>query len=155
MAGNTKRFDQIQDVTTIKTLLREAIPLTGSVVSGTYAEPDGTGTDSNIKQYAHGMFQSTFDYPYASSSANHLWDTTAGYGTNSTLDGDAGEVSGSKKNNIYNEMAQVLVGFDQTGSIERFDKDGDLTGGTKIDEVIVINIARLLGKSKKVLLIWN
>ena len=62
MAGNTKRFDQIQDVTTIKTLLREAIPLTGSVVSGTYAEPDGTGTDSNIKQYAHGMFQSTFDY---------------------------------------------------------------------------------------------
>ena len=146
MAGNTKRFDQIQDVTTIKTLLREAIPLTGSVVSGTYAEPDGTGTDSNIKQYAHGMFQSTFDYPYASSSANHLWDTTAGYGTNSTLDGDAGEVSGSKKNNIYNEMAQVLVGFDQTGSIERFDKDGDLTGGAKIDEVIVINIARLLGK---------
>jgi len=146
MAGNTKRFDQINDVTTIKTLLREAIPITGSVVSGTYAKPDGTGTDSNVKQYAHGMFQSTFDYPYASSSANHLFDTTAGYGTNSTLDGATGEVSGAKKNNIYNEMAQFLVGFDQNGDIERFDKDGDLTGGAKIDEVIVLNIARLLGK---------
>lgn len=146
MAGNTKRFDQINDVSTIKTLLREAIPITGSVVSGTYAAPDGTGTDSNIKEYAHGMFQSTFDYPYASSSANHLFDTTAGYGTNSALDGASGEVSGSKKNNIYNEMAQVLVGFDQTGSIERFDKDGDLTGGDKIDNILVLNIARLLGK---------
>ena len=115
MAGNTKRFDQINDVSTIKTLLREAIPVTGSVVSGTYSEPDGTGTDSNIKQYAHGMFQSTFDYPYASSSANHLFDTTAGYSVNSTLDGAPGgtEVSGAKKNNIYNEMSQFLVGLDR------------------------------------------
>jgi len=146
MAGNTKRFDQINDVSTIKTLLREAIPVTGSVVSGTYGEPDGTGTHSNIKEYAHGMFQSVFDYPYASSSANHLYDTTAGYSTYSDLDGVTGEVSGAKKNNVYNEMGQFLVGFDQTGSIERFDKDGDLTGGEKFDDIIVINLARLLAK---------
>ena len=126
MAGNTKRFDQVNDVSTIKTLLREAIPITGSVVSGTYAAPDGTGTHSNIKEYTHAMFSSVFDYPYASSSANHLLDITAGYSTNSTLDGRVLEVSASKKNNIYNELGQVLVGFDQTGSIERFDKDGDL-----------------------------
>ena len=146
MAGNTKRFDQINDVSTIKTLLREAIPVTGSVVSGTYGEPDGTGTHSNIKEYAHGMFQSVFDYPYDSSSANHLYDTTAGYSANSALDGASGEVSGAKKNNIYNEMSQFLVGFDQTGSIERFDKDGDLTGGEKFDEILVVNLARLLSK---------
>ena len=146
MAGNTKRFDQINDVTTIKTLLREAIPITGSVVSGTYAEADGTGTSSNIKQYAHAMFTSVFDYPYASSSANHIFDLTAGYGTGSVLDSLTDQVSGSKKNNIYNEMAQVLVGFTQNGDIERFDKDGDLTGGEKIDEILVLNIARLLGK---------
>jgi len=92
------------------------------------------------------MFQSAFDYPYASSSANHLYDSTFGYGASSVFDGRTGEVSGSKKNNIYNEMAQYLVGFSQTGSIERFDKDGDLTGGEKIDEVIVLNLARLLSK---------
>ena len=146
MAGNTKRFDQINDVSTIKTLLREAIPVTGSIVSGTYAAPDGTGTHSNIKTYSHMMFQSVFDYPFASSSANHLYDITAGYSTNSALDGRTGETSGSKKNNIYNEMSQFLVGFDQTGSIERFDKDGDLTGGEKIDDIFVINLARLLSK---------
>jgi len=146
MAGNTKRLDQINDVDTVKTLLREAIPLTGSIVSGTYAAPDGTGTNSNIQNYTHMMFQSVYDYPYASSSANHLYDGTAGYSTNSTLDGISGEVSASKKNNIYNEMAQFLVGFDQTGNIERFDKDGDLTGGPKIDEILVINLARLLSK---------
>ena len=146
MAGNTKRFDQINDVSTIKTLLREAIPVTGSIVSGTYAAPDGTGVTSNIKQYAHMMFQSVFDYPFASSSANHLYDITAGYSTNSALDGRTGETSGSKKNNIYNEMSQFLVGFDQTSSIERFDKDGDLTGGEKIDDIFVINLARLLSK---------
>jgi len=87
-----------------------------------------------------------FDYPYASSSANHLYDTTAGYSTYSDLDGVTGEVSGAKKNNVYNEMGQFLVGFDQTGSIERFDKDGDLTGGEKFDDIIVINLARLLAK---------
>tara|TARA_R100001086_G_scaffold247625_2_gene182368 strand:+ start:36 stop:1169 length:1134 start_codon:yes stop_codon:yes gene_type:complete len=146
MAGNKKPFDQINDVSTIKTLLREAIPVTGSLVSGTYAEPNGAGVTSNIKEYAHQMFQSTFDYPYASSSANHLFDITAGYSTNSALDGATDEVSGSKKNNIYNEMAQFLVGFDQTGSIERFDKDGDLTGGEKIDEIFVLNLSRLLVK---------
>ena len=146
MAGNTKKFlsDKITDP--ITTTLRETILITGSIVSGTYAEPDGTGTHSNIKIYSHGMFQSVYDYPYASSSANHIFDLTAGYSTTSDFDGVTGEVSASKKNNLYNEMAQYLVGFDPTGSIERFDKDGDLTGGAKIDDILVLNLARLLSK---------
>lgn len=143
MAGTTKKITKTQPITT---KLRESIPITGSIVSGTYAEPNGAGTTSNIKEYTHEMFQSVYDYPYASSSANHLFDLTAGYSTNSDLDGVTGEVSGSKKNNIYNEMAQVLVGFDINNNIHRFDKDGDLTGGAKFDEVITINIARLLAK---------
>ena len=57
------------DVTTTKTLLHEVIPVTGSIVSGTYS-------DGNIKNYSHGMFQSVYDYPYLSSSANHLFDVT-------------------------------------------------------------------------------
>ena len=56
------------DVTNTRTLLHEAIPLTGTIVSGTY-------TDQNVKTYTHGMFESTFDYPFLSSSANHIIDT--------------------------------------------------------------------------------
>jgi hypothetical protein len=143
MAGTTKK---ISEKATQTTKLRESIPITGSIVSGTYAEPNGAGTTSNIKEYTHEMFQSVYDYPYASSSANHLFDLTAGYGTDSSLDGVTGEASGSKKNNIYNEMAQVLVGFDLNRNIHRFDKDGNLTGGAKFDEIITINVARLLAK---------
>ena len=52
------------DVATTKTLLHEVIPLTGTIVSGTY----GTfPNDDNIKNYSHGMFQSVYDYPYLSS----------------------------------------------------------------------------------------
>ena len=60
------------DATNTKTLLYESIPLTGTVVSGTYS-------DENIKNYTHGMFQSVYDYPYLSSSANHIFDISMGY----------------------------------------------------------------------------
>ena len=59
------------DIINTRTLLYEAIPLTGSIISGTYG-------DQNIKNYAHGMFQSVYDYPYLSSSANHIFDITVG-----------------------------------------------------------------------------
>jgi hypothetical protein len=46
-------------------------------------------------------------------------------------------------------MAQVLVGYDQTGSIRRFDQDGNFAdGGTKLDEVFFVNYARLLNKDE-------
>ena len=55
-----------KDIVSTRTLLHEAIPITGTIVSGTY----GVG---NIKTPAHGMFQSVYDYPYLSSSANHIF----------------------------------------------------------------------------------
>mgnify|MGYP003123519365 FL=1 len=67
------------DVSTTRTLLHEAIPITGSIVSGTYA------SDGNIKNYSHGMFQSVYDYPHLSSSANHIFDITVGYDANSNV----------------------------------------------------------------------
>jgi len=146
MAGNMKPLDPATDIVPVSTILREAIPITGSIISGTYAESDGTGNNSNIKTYTHGLFLTAYDYPYASSSANDLFDITAGYSTNSTVEGATGAVSGTQKNNIYNQMSQVLVGYDQSGSIERFDKDGDLRSGPKVDEIIVMNISRLLAK---------
>lgn len=46
-------------------------------------------------------------------------------------------------------MAQVLVGYDTTGSILRFDEDGNIAdGGTKLDNVMVFNFARLLTKDE-------
>ena len=38
------------DVASTKTLLHEAIPITGTIVSGTYS-------DENIKSFPHGMLQ--------------------------------------------------------------------------------------------------
>ena len=134
------------DIVTTKTLLHEAIPITGTIVSGTYTS--GT-TEQNIKNYTHGMFQSVYDYPYLSSSANHIFDISAGFHSTSSLSGaSGGHVQIAKKINIYNQMAQVLMGYDENGNIRRFDEDGDLTGGTKMNEVFFINFARLLTKDE-------
>jgi len=158
MATTFKTFLN-DDLTSTKTLLHEAIPLTGAIASGTYNE-GGATTDTyngtNIKNYAHGIFQSVYDYPYLSSSANHIFDLSVGYASSSVLSGavhDDPAVLGSvvqqqKKINMYNQMAQVLVGLDQTGSIRKFDEDGDLTAGTKMKECLFLDFSRLLVKDE-------
>lgn len=135
------------DIANTRTLLHEAIPLTGTIASGTYTE---NYVATNVKTYSHGMFESTYDYPYLSSSANHIFDLSMGYSTGSALSSSAGTgVQQSKKVNIYNQMAQVLVGHNAEGSIQRFDQDGNLAaGGEKLDEVIFVNFARLLTKDE-------
>lgn len=156
MATSYKNLENA-DVTSARTLLHEAIPITGTIVSGTYYI-DSSATQTNIKRYAHGMFESTYDYPYLSSSANHIFDLTVGYSAQSSLSG-ATHVQNAKKINIYNQMAQVLVGYDQTGSIRRFDRNGDFSSddagggpasmaGAKIDEAFFLNFARLLTKDE-------
>lgn len=141
MASTFKTFVS-DDIANTRTLLHEAIPITGSIVNGvTYT------SDENIKTYGHGMFQSVYDYPYTSSSANHIFDMTHGVdSTASTY--DATDDFAAKRKNIYNQMAQVLVGHDVNGTIRQFDADGDLTGGDKYDSVIFFNFARLLGKDE-------
>lgn len=129
------------DVTNTTTNLHESIPITGTIISGTYA-------DANIKNYAHGMFQSVYDYPYLSSSANHIFDITLGYSPNSGL-ANSSNTQHTKKTNIYNQMAQLLAGYDATGSILEFDTDGDYSaGGTKMKECVFINFSRLLTKDE-------
>ena len=126
------------DKISTKTLLHEAIPITGTIVSGTYAE-------GNIQNFTHGMFQSVYDYPYLSSSANHIFDITFGTGPN----GLATTVQTAKKDNVYNQLAQVLVGFDRDGNIQSFDEDGNITdGGTKINDAIFLPFSRLLVKDE-------
>lgn len=132
------------DVTSTRTLLHEAIPITGTIVSGTY----GTfGSEENVKDYSHEMFQSVYDYPYLSSSANHIFDIAVGYAT-SSVHNNMSDTYHNKKVNIYNQMAQVLMGYDHTGSIREFDQDGDLTGGSKITGSVFFNFSRLLVKDE-------
>ena len=129
------------DVVSTRTLLNEAIPLTGTLFSGTYS-------NNNIKNYSHGMFQSVYDYPYLSSSANHIVDMTFGFHASSALSGTSGTQT-SKKINIYNQMAQMLVGYDATGSIMMFDRDGNIAGGgAKHGELFFFNFSRLLTKDE-------
>jgi len=147
MATSFKTFDNRDSVVT-RNLLHEAIPITGTIVSGTYTNK--AGTEYNIKDYSHGMFQSVYDYPYLSSSANHIFDLTMGYSPSSSLSQSlAADYSMQpKKINLYNQMAQVLVGFDENGAVRQFDEDGDLTGGRKIRECYFFNFARLLSKDE-------
>ena len=131
------------DSVSTKTLLHEAIPLTGTIVSGTYGV-------ENIKDYSHGMFQSVYDYPYLSSSANHIFDITAGYAAESALSGtSAGHIQNSKKINMYNQFAQVLLGY--TGSnndVRLFESDLTLDGVNKMKDVFIISLSRLLVKDE-------
>jgi hypothetical protein len=145
MASTFKTFLN-NDVVSTRTLLHEAIPITGSIISGTYA-------DNNIKNYSHGMFQSVYDYPYLSSSANHIFDITIGLSTksplSSSLTASALAQQMTKRINLYNQMAQVLVGSDVTGSVLEFDQDGNiLAGGSKLREVFFVNFSRLLVKDE-------
>lgn len=129
------------DIANTRTLLHEAIPITGTIVSGTY-------DDENIKTFAHGMFEAVFDYPFLSSSANHVFDISAGYSANSALSSST-NTQNAKKINVYNQHAQVLVGYDITGSIQEFDTDGNiLAGGDRMQECFFLNFSRLLTKDE-------
>ncbi len=146
MATTFKSFLN-SDVTSTRTLLHESIPVTGSILSGTYNEA-GKPTENNIKNFSHGLFQSVYDYPFLSSSANHIFDLTVGYSNTSGLSASA-NTQNKEKIQMYNQMAQVLMGHDATGSIREFDEDGNLSaGGTKLKEVFFVNFARLLQKDE-------
>jgi len=167
MATTFKTFLN-NDVTTTKTLLHEAIPITGAIVSGTYGDHDPNDAELNIQNFSHGMFQSVYDYPFLSSSANHIFDISVGYSTGSALsgtingiqDGHGGGTTASrrtartqqeKKISMYNQMAQVLMGHDTNGNIRRFDNDGTINLGEqagKMNEVIFLNFSRLLVKDE-------
>ena len=134
------------DKTTTRTLLHESIPITGTLVSGTYSIAS-TGREDNVKSFSHGMFQSVFDYPFLSSSANHLFDITVGVNSGS---GNYESITSQKekKGNIYSQMAQMLVGYDTGSNVRPLDRDGDLSEGKKNENTIFLNFSRLLVKDE-------
>lgn len=139
---NYENLDVNSDVTTTRTLLHEVIPLTGTIASGTYNE-------NNILNYTHGMFQSVYDYPYLSSSANHIFDLTVGFDESSAASGST-TVQNTKKINLYNQYAQVLLGYtgSTTDGVRKFEKDLKLDGVGSMTECVFINFSRLLTKDQ-------
>ena len=143
---NYESIDSTNDITNTRTLLHEAIPLTGTIVSGTY----GTfRSERNIKNYTHGQFQSVYDYPFLSSSANHIFDITLGYDESSPFSGST-SVQNSKKINMYNQFAQVLLGYTSSNSdgIRKFENDLTLDGNGYMKEVFFVSFSRLLVKDQ-------
>ena len=132
------------DVVNTRTMLHEAIPITGTISSGTYKEGI---TETNIKTFSHGMYESVYDYAYLSSSANHIFDVSFGY---SSAHSASTNSQNSKKINIYNQMAQVLMGYDVTGNIRKFDSDGTLDddGDGIMNHCFFVNFSRLLVKDE-------
>lgn len=129
-----------RDIQSAKESLSEFIPVTGTIISGTY----GTWpNDTNVKKFTstHGLFESVYDYPYLSSSANHIFDITAG-----VKSGSFTVSSGStEKHRIYTQMAQTLLGFDVTGNVKNFTVN---TSSTVISSAIFVPISRLLTKDE-------
>lgn len=136
------------DITTTRTLLHEVLPLTGTIVSGTY----GTfRSERNVKNYTHGMFQSVYDYAYLSSSANHIFDITMGYDEASALSGTTGtRPQQQKKINMYNQFAQLLLGYtgSTTDGIRKFESDLSLDGKNTMKDAFFVTFSRLLTKDQ-------
>ena len=142
MAVTTFEALSRDDVTTTRTLLHESIPLTGTIVSGTY-------NDNNVKNYTHGQFQSLYDYPFLSSSANHIFDVTLGYDESSDLSGSTGALLESKKINMYNQFSQVLLGYTgSTNTVRKFELDLNLDEVNVMPEDFIVPFSRLITKDE-------
>lgn len=126
-----------RDTVGTRTQLNELIPVTGTILSGTYTS---WPNETNILKFtaSHGYFESVYDYPYLSSSANHIFDLTFGVRSGSM----SPVTQSSEKFNIYKQMSQQLLGFDATGSARNF----VVSGSTVSDKLMFINFSRLLTK---------
>ena len=131
-------------ITQTKTLIHEYIPITGSLTRGTYGtEPN----EENIKNYTHGLFQTAYDYPYLSSSANQMWSCTFGYSTSSVPTAVSQSTTGQRrdKGQIYNQMSLMTLGTNVTGAIQQLKQSGS-QGGSVLDGVLFVDFSRLLTK---------
>ncbi|MAG28076.1 hypothetical protein CMI47_21330, partial [Candidatus Pacearchaeota archaeon] len=148
---NYKTLNTSTDVVSSRTILHEAIPLTGTIISGTYGV---FPNEANIKNFSHGMFQSVYDYPYLSSSANQIFDITIGYSADSPLSGAASSGSNtglqvSRKINMYNQMSHVLLGITGSSSdIRKFETDLSLDNSNPMKECVFLDFSRLLTKDQ-------
>ena len=139
-----KNLQQNDQVTT-KTLLHESIPVTGSIIAGTY----GTfPSESNVKYMPANTHIDVYDYPHASSSANFMFSVTVGQDAGFTT--TPAEEQKALKNNIYRQYAQQYVGYDTNQNFVSFNATGVLNPDDayppKYDNAVFLNFSRVLMK---------
>jgi len=136
------------DSSTTRTNLHEQIPITGTIISGTY----GTfPSESNIKYFSSGDHIDVYDYPYASSSANFIFSMTAGQSADTT--GTAATTQLALKNNIYRLFAQQYVGYDVDQNVVPFNVSGVLNPTNtwdpdKVSNCVFMDFSRVLMKDE-------
>ena len=127
MANTFFKSFAANDRTSSRTLLHEFIPITGTLLSGTYNVSGEPERGENIKTFSHGMFQSVYDYPYVSSSANHIFDISYGTSTESMMMGREAQIDFS--NNPDNGASITLTSLSGKQTVISFHTDGTaLTG---------------------------
>ena len=131
-----------------KASLHEQIPVTGTIISGTY----GTfPSESNVKFFSTGDHIDVYDYPYASSSANFMFSMTAGYAAAHSPQ-PTSSASPTLKNNIYRQFTQQYVGYDTNQNPVEFNASGVLnppnTFPPKYPSAIFIDFSRTLMKDE-------
>ena len=161
MSKGFKPLNPSNDTVDVETLLHESIPLTGSLYtkySSTYAtDALPYPSESNIRFDTNGLYISVSDYPYASSSANHIFDMTAGWASSSIVNTDFATWSGlSDKRNIYRLFDQQYVGYDAAQNVVPFNVSGVLNppdtwyslAGEKISGIVFLDFSRTLMKDE-------
>ena len=138
-----------KDSATTRTLLHESVPITGSIISGVY----GTWpNDDNVKNYTHGQFQSVYDYPTLSSSANHIFDIMCGLNpSGSALYSAATTVQHKKKRNNWNLVTSMMVGYSSSVNnqvVRPAETDLVLDGSNPINDMFMVCLSSLLTKDE-------
>ena len=84
-----------------------------------------------------------------SSSANHIFDITCGYSSDSSLFDSIVTHKTQRKETSITKWLKFVLDTTLPGSVLRFDEDGDiLAGGAKIKEGYFMNFTRLLVKDE-------
>jgi len=144
--GVFKSLDPKKVINSVE-VLNEQIPITGSIIAGTY----GTfPNEENVKYFASTQDHvDVYDYPHASSSANFLFSMTAGYAAAASPTAHA---SASQKNNIYRQFSQQYVGYDTNQNPVEFNATGVLNPDDsfppKFDGCVFINLSRVIMKDE-------
>ena len=144
--GVFKSLDPKKVINSVQ-VLNEQIPITGSIIAGTY----GTfPNEENVKYFASTQDHvDVYDYPHASSSANFLFSMTAGYAAAAS---PVAHESASQKNNIYRQFSQQYVGYDTNQNPVEFNATGVLNPTDafppKFDGCVFINLSRVIMKDE-------
>ena len=143
--GVFKTLDPKKVVSSVE-VLNEQIPITGSIIAGTY----GTfPNEENIKYFNLHDHLDVYDYPHASSSANFMFSMTAGF---AAADSPTDLPSSSLKNNIYRQFSQQYVGYDTNQDPVEFNISGVLnpsnTFPPKMAGLVFIDFSRTLMKDE-------